>query len=392
MKKLVDIIILLVIIFNIIENNVLSLKFNKNNLILSRKRRAALDHTIGRFDEIPIKYKVNKNVNESLIDKAVKSFQKESCLIFEKDNLLNGSGIEFVFSNDTYYADVVGKVSTVIPLQIGIPKKPTKVGCVIHKMLHALGLLHEQQRKDRDQYVTIFYNKINKERLHNFKMGNFIEQETYGIKYDYGSILHYSRFNGHISGKKNKFTMKAKNKHYTMSIGQNRYFSFLDTKLLNKRYCKDKCKNEEKITCYHGGYPNPNNCKICKCPTFYKPPFCKFVKKSPQKCGNKINLASKNYQTLKMKGIIDCYYILRAEENQKVEIIIKKAKSLLTQVCEPGSGLNIKFLKNKALSPACFCGRTTNYTIISEGREVVLRYAGKSNTDFFELQFKSVKN
>ncbi|CEF69893.1 Astacin-like metalloendopeptidase [Strongyloides ratti] len=390
MKQLFGILITLIFIINNAENIVLNLKINENNLISSRKRRAALEHNTGKFKKFPIKYKINTNVNVSLVERAIKSFEKESCLRFQRVETLNETGLDFIFSKKLFYAESLGAISEIIPLKIGVPKKPARLGFLIHEMLHALGLLHEHQRVDRDEYVTINFDNVDEKYHGNFIKDYIFGNETYGIKYDYGSILHYEREAGHIKGKKNKTTIKAKNPHYHKSMGQGIYFSFLDTKLLNKRYCKDKCKNEEKITCYHGGYPNPNNCKICKCPTFYEPPFCKYVKASPEKCGKKINLASKNYQTLKMRGIINCYYILRAEENQRVRIIIKKAKSLSTPICRPGSGLNIKFLKNKALSPACFCSYIQNYQITSQGREVIIRYAGRSARDFFVLQYKSI--
>jgi hypothetical protein len=64
-------------------------------------------------------------------------------------------------------------------------------GNVIHEIGHAAGLWHEQSRLDRDAYVTIIWDNIIP-----FYKPQFAPHITDGDdvgKYDYGSIMHYSR-------------------------------------------------------------------------------------------------------------------------------------------------------------------------------------------------------
>jgi uncharacterized protein (TIGR03437 family) len=62
-------------------------------------------------------------------------------------------------------------------------------GSAIHELGHAWGLMHEQERADRDAYVTILYDNIDKRFRNNFDQGAGDVDAGY---YDYDSIMHYA--------------------------------------------------------------------------------------------------------------------------------------------------------------------------------------------------------
>lgn len=63
-----------------------------------------------------------------------------------------------------------------------------QVGSVVHEINHALGMLHEQSRPDRDKYITILWEKIPSD----WKGQYAILPGTEGNgPYDYDSIMHY---------------------------------------------------------------------------------------------------------------------------------------------------------------------------------------------------------
>ena len=60
-----------------------------------------------------------------------------------------------------------------------------------HELGHVLGLFHEHQRWDRDQYVTIHYENIKPGRSPDYDWIRKTNWITSTLPYDYQSIMHY---------------------------------------------------------------------------------------------------------------------------------------------------------------------------------------------------------
>ena len=58
-----------------------------------------------------------------------------------------------------------------------------------HELLHAMGVFHEQSRMDRDKYVRILTQNIKSPFASQFRKHQ--NSDTFGIPYDYKSIMHY---------------------------------------------------------------------------------------------------------------------------------------------------------------------------------------------------------
>jgi hypothetical protein len=61
---------------------------------------------------------------------------------------------------------------------------------IAHEIGHALGMWHEHQRSDRDQYLTIDFDNIRDNARGNF---NIINGLPLIGEYDFGSVMHYTR-------------------------------------------------------------------------------------------------------------------------------------------------------------------------------------------------------
>jgi uncharacterized protein (TIGR03437 family) len=64
-------------------------------------------------------------------------------------------------------------------------------GGIIHEIGHTVGLYHEQSRLDRDRYVSVAFENINKTLVNNFNQN---VTAAPAAPYDYGSIMHYGRY------------------------------------------------------------------------------------------------------------------------------------------------------------------------------------------------------
>jgi len=102
-------------------------------------------------------------------------------------------------ANGTGCFSSVGKVGGRQTLNLE-PRCVDRHGTIIHEMLHAIGFYHEQSRPDRDEYVTVVWDKIEVGKEGNFRKYTEEQVTTFGAPYDYGSVLHYSSSGFSIDG------------------------------------------------------------------------------------------------------------------------------------------------------------------------------------------------
>jgi len=71
---------------------------------------------------------------------------------------------------------------------------------ILHELGHVLGLIHEHQRPDRDEYVEIYPENMIVNFEHNFELFDNPLYEEESLPYNYNSIMHYTSFNGSKNG------------------------------------------------------------------------------------------------------------------------------------------------------------------------------------------------
>lgn len=82
------------------------------------------------------------------------------------------------------------------------------LGTVIHEIMHALGVYHEQSRRDRDNYVNILWDNIQPNMSLNFRLPNE-ETLSYGVPYNPHSVMHYGLTAFSLDGEINTMEIKV---------------------------------------------------------------------------------------------------------------------------------------------------------------------------------------
>ncbi|KAG7240283.1 hypothetical protein INR49_027094 [Caranx melampygus] len=102
-------------------------------------------------------------------------------------------------------------------------------GIIQHELLHALGFYHEHTRSDRDMYVRINWENINKYFVFNFQK---MDTDNLNTPYDYSSVMHYGRT---AFGKSGAETITP-TRDPSAAIGQRESLSDIDVLRINKLY------------------------------------------------------------------------------------------------------------------------------------------------------------
>ncbi|XP_017263105.1 astacin-like metalloendopeptidase isoform X2 [Kryptolebias marmoratus] len=133
-----------------------------------------------------IPYEISPEVENRTSDilVAMETVSKHTCITFHK----RGAEPDYVlFKIGNGCASYVGYIGGGQGLFVA---PPCSSGNIIHELLHTIGFQHEHTRSDRDQFIEIVQDNILPGMEKNFIKLN---GKTFGIPYDYTSIMHYGR-------------------------------------------------------------------------------------------------------------------------------------------------------------------------------------------------------
>ncbi|XP_050404770.2 protein SpAN [Patella vulgata] len=164
-----------------------------------------------------------------LIKESMRVWEAATCIRFRQAvdtdknvvTIINGPGCS------SHVGMIGGKQD--LTLHINCRKK----AIVVHELGHAIGMIHEHQRPDRAEFVSLNKQNAMPGTEADFQMYSWDVIDSIGIKYDYRSIMHYG---GTAFAKDNGVTIKTRDPRYQDIIGKATTISQADIETVSGMY------------------------------------------------------------------------------------------------------------------------------------------------------------
>ncbi|CAO4359970.1 unnamed protein product [Caenorhabditis nigoni] len=342
-----------------------------------RKKRKVITGSVYRWKSvIPYRFKGGDSKWKKLIKEGLGLWEKETCVRWSE----NGPGKDYVifFRGSGCYSSV-GRTggSQLISIGYGCEDK----GIVAHEVGHSLGFWHEQSRPDRDQYIHLRKEWIIKGTDGNFEKRSWEEIEDMGVPYDIGSVMHYG--SNAFTKDWDQITIETQDKRYQGTIGQRQKLSFIDVKQVNRLYCNSVCPVA--LPCQHGGYPDPNNCSVCKCPDGLGGKLCGRVAKGTDhdKCGGEL-VATPEWQEMIYKGKRTCNWRVKSPNGGRVRLVFTELRYQCATSCK--AYIEIKHNTDFQQTGFRVCCFNKTYDVISDQSEALI--LSNANIVDYEVSYK----
>nr|XP_042905914.1 astacin-like metalloprotease toxin 5 [Parasteatoda tepidariorum] len=157
-------------------------------------------------------------------------YKKHTCINFVL--WTNETDYIYLFPGDGCYS-YVGKVGGKQPVSLG--RGCGWSGTIIHELGHAIGFYHEQNRSDRDDYLTIIWGNIP-----NGMEDQFFKLKSYENRllssFDYDSIMLYGSYAFTKDRKSNLKTMTGINGRFLTDVVSKTQMSKSDIRRVNRLY------------------------------------------------------------------------------------------------------------------------------------------------------------
>ncbi|XP_067134268.1 bone morphogenetic protein 1-like [Centruroides vittatus] len=302
------------------------------------------------WDDAVLPYEINGNYSEKYIKMILQSmdmWESNTCIKFVPAEPSHKFRVIFTDVGDCVCCSTLGKVFEKQPIVLH-QKVCYHVRSILHEMGHTIGFYHEQSRPDRDNFINVLYENIDKGKESQYKKLSSGEADTLGFSYDFNSIMHYNSYT-----KSGKESMQALNKSISLKES-NKKLSKTDIAAANELY---------------------------KCPDCY----VKLKRKI-----DKIEMSANSLTS--RKG--SCQWFIKRDPGEFIQFYVEKVNIPETNGC---SSSYLKFQDGyTSKSPVIdrVCGKRKNRTYYKTGRNnLLITYkSSNSGTEEFSLTYRVVCN
>ncbi|CEF59693.2 Astacin-like metalloendopeptidase [Strongyloides ratti] len=343
-----------------------------------------------------IQYFVKSPVKKDNVKKAIEHIENNTCIKFKEVDSEFSDKQGLIFLEDIVCSSNVGLINPNKSQPIKLSSYCyDKVELILHEIGHALGLIHEQSRSDRDEYISVDLNNVEDNEKHNFQIMNYSSYRNYSTQYDVKALMHYKPTDFAKNTKKPVITSRLHNA-YQKNMGYSTKMTFNEIKQLNLCHCnkcnwvnKDgrKTKTNGTDRCRNGGYPNHNDCSKCICPTGYTGTFCREIEKSDDGCPDSIHKAQSNVKNLVMIDKKTCYIFLQATKGKKIKLQIISYTLTIKAFCTEENSNQIKYFQDKGNTGLLLCGIHHYIELTSQSNSVLIVYRGQTDRDALGVGF-----
>lgn len=136
--------------------------------------------------------------------------------------------------------------------EIQMPKKSKNPDClahgtILHEIMHSLGFEHLHTTPDRDEFIKVNWDLIDKKNHESFKIEANPNVTDFGLGYDFDSVMHY--YSRAFSTDENKHAMEAlTGDKDTEKMGNVESFSQGDIRRIRAMYNCDGDRPEQDYT------------------------------------------------------------------------------------------------------------------------------------------------
>ncbi|KAK3758749.1 hypothetical protein RRG08_013836 [Elysia crispata] len=229
-----------------------------------RTKRKAVRDVLLRWTDGVLPYTFAPNhfslKEEYMMRRSMTEWERYTCMKFHPAAQTDKNSVRF--QNGVGCNSQLGMVGGVQILNLQAPGCRYK-GLYLHEIGHALGLVHEHQLPDRDNYIEILYHNVSPHMRVWFNKYATKQVNQRDVPYEYSSVMHYGITAFSKDGSSQTISAKDKEKEKTIGKVYLKELAYTDVMIVNRMYnCSSHCGDEKR--CGPNGHLDQNcNC-LCR--------------------------------------------------------------------------------------------------------------------------------